>query len=159
MGAYFEGPVQADSLPFAASGNATLSDDTLQNVVTLQNNRYFVGTINRANVFLTQLSVSNNGNQDALIKIIHNATVASPTFNDIDSTRSRCSTDFVGAGVTEPSGNLAGGFVIAKNSSETLNLKDLDILVHPDETVTIAAQRGGNATLIIESFIRWEEQY
>lgn len=142
---------------------------TETNIFTLRNATTYNGKLNRASVRLRTISFGTNAGGTpsgiATLKLIINATLGgSPSFSTIDGTT-------VNDGVTITNGNsivsydtagttISGGKVIyteivAVQSSNIIDVSDLDIYLEPGDTLTFAVSSTQSATVGVSSV--WNE--
>ena len=161
MGGFSAGPKPESFNDFhtAASGSHSLTDASIQNVITVRNNDTFNGLESERQLFAEFMGVSNDGNKPVAITVIRNATLTGASFEPVDNNRSSASVDLVGSGVTAPSGDIMMGALIAAGGSDFINLFDLDMRLDEGESFTIAAEKvGGGSTALVTAFIRWREE-
>ncbi len=159
LGAFHEGPSSKQGLNFAASGQKTLADDSLHNILTIKNNELIGSNHNHSALQPLLMSLDNDGTKDAAFKIIVGGAGISGTFTDIATGVSYASTNKDDDDPLETPAKLKSVFFVAKNSSITIDLTEFLVKFHPGQYLTIAAERLGNASLICSASFLWKEEY
>lgn len=121
---------------------------------SLQNKSTFQTKTNRISSFIKTLSVGNDINQLAIIKIYRNTTLGgTPAFTDINTANSPIQSDVAGTTVT--GGDLLYEFVVGKDSGAdfTFNIPDLDM--RPGDIITFTASSGGAGD--VSASVSWIE--
>jgi len=148
MGAFTEGLVNNIGSKNAESNTKTVS--MLEtNIITIKDNTSYAGKVNRTRLLFDSLSIMNDSNSAAVIRMRLNPIVAGlPVFTDIDPNTSCASYDKVGTLVTE--GTMFFSFFIAEKSSRDINLDDFNVRLFPNEKLVFSGQSmGSNSTLSV----------
>lgn len=159
LGAFHEGPQSTQGINFSVSGQKTLSDDSLHNLMTIKNNELIGSNHNHSSLQPLLMSLDNDGTKDAVFKIIVGGAGISGTFTDLATGASYASINKDDDDPIETAANLKSVFFVAKNSSITIDLTEFIIKFHPGQYLTIAAERLGNASLVCSASFLWREEY
>jgi hypothetical protein len=159
MGAFHEGPEVKQGFNFAASGQRSISNDTLHNILSIKVNETHGGIENHSSIKPLLISLDNDGSQDCAFKIIAGGAGITGSFTDVATNQSYVSTNKDDDDPGETAANMKSEFILAKNSSLTLDVSPFVQSFHPGQYITIAAQRLGNATIVATCSFLWREEY
>lgn len=141
--------------PFNSTSNSK-SVSTETNVFTIQNKSTFASKTNKISVYLQYTSVAVDGNNTATFRLTKNATLGgSPSYTDISTNNSVVSVDT--AGTTVANGQVIQTIEVAKNSSDSRNLREQEIILYPGETLTFSAASAGTITADVS--VTWREDF
>lgn len=125
-------------------------------LINFHNVTTFQSKTNRVEVEGVRLSMSSEGNKPAIVKIYKNLTITSPSWTDIDATNSVLQTDTAGT-VTPSNANLLFEYNLARSDSIIDDIRDMDMIIEPGETVTITGQSSVSTDLTFSA--RWREHF
>lgn len=142
------------STPISSKTNIT----TETNIVTIRNKSTYASKTNFINILINSISVSEEASQPSNqceLRILKNATLGgSPSYSDIDTTDSVIEYDTAGTTITGGT-QLGVIFLSGKNDKQNMNYIDLNIIVNPGETLTLAVSSRETAT--IKASVSWQE--
>lgn len=143
-GLYLEGLNDRPGVPNGKS--ATKSSITSEiPLISIRNDTTFVGKTNKSHVHLKYISLSNEGSQSSVHRILLNATLTGPAWTNINSSTSLVSYDTTASAVS--GGIELFASVIAKSGSDRVPLDDIVSAIQPGQSITItAASSGGSST-------------
>lgn len=162
--AYFiEGKTRHTELqtPTFATGEQTKGGVTTElNIVTIRNKTSYVSKTNFIDVFMLGVQASieaGAANNLGSVRLVKNATLGgTPSFTDINTSDSIV--DFDVAGTTVSDGLSLGSFPMAgKNDKVGGILADLQIILAPGDTLTVAGKSANSAT--INAGFVWHELF
>lgn len=124
----------------------------------LRNKATYQGRTNKVRLMLKSLSCGNDTNGLANFNIYLNAGLdATPhSWTDIDADNSVVEVDTAKGFST--AGKLLFKGVVGKDSGETFNLEDLDIIVAPGDIITITSESAG-ASAVQSATLLWQEDF
>jgi hypothetical protein len=156
MGVFSEGPFNDYGLRWA-TGNRKAGVTTQTSIFAIRNNAtVFGGATNRSNVHLDLVSVALSGGADSQIRGVLNATLGGvPAFTDISTNSSLVSVDVAGTTVT--GGRELFRFPSTGNASQVQDLSNLNIILRPGDTLTMAGVSFGAAVAFNGGF-GWTEE-
>lgn len=159
MGVQSEGPHLEVGQSRQSADNQKASIGTSPtSVFTIKNATTFNGKTNRTQLHIDQMSFSVGaaGSNDAVFRLIHNATTATSTFVDINTATSVVSVDVSG---TSTSGGHALLSTFGTNgSSDSISLADQKIFIAPGETLSCVAFSRA-ATVTASCGLSWNEEF
>ena len=130
------------------------------NIVTIRNKTTYVSKTNFIDVFILRFQASieaSSANNLGSVRLIKNATLGgTPSFTDINTSDSIV--DFDVAGTTVADGISLGSFPMAgKNDKAGEDLTNLQVILAPGDTLTIAGTSANSAT--INASLVWHELF
>jgi len=130
---------------------------TFTNVLEIQNRIVYGERFNLGIIRAAQVSVDNDHNKGLVVQIVKNATVSgTPNFQYHDETNSVAVIDT--AGTTVSGGEVLAKFVVPAAGAVTVSLAELEALLFPEDTLTVAARTvSGTATNTTATFV-WREE-
>jgi len=145
-----EGNIEITGYPTAVSSTqASLSSGDINHLITVRNNLIFKDKINLKVTKLKQMSVAYNGNNPAEVILYLNATGFSTnhvfTSEGIDSNTAHSDIDGI---FTNPGTPLAI-FVVQAGGDIIVNLEELNIVLAPQSSLTVALRSGNVITRAI----------
>jgi hypothetical protein len=125
-------------------------------LINFQNVSTFQSKTNLIDVEGALLEAASDGTKIGLVKIYRNLAITSPSWTNVNATNSVIQTDVAGT-VTPSDNNLLLALTLGRTDSKLINLKDLDFVLHPGETLTVTAQ--STANMDFSFFLRWAEHF
>lgn len=148
--AVISGSIQGPTLVLGFSNSFANSvigiSTTLVNIFTLRSKNIFGVNDNKVETLFKRISMSSDGNGLPTIFVYKNATITSPTYNDIETGSSVIEADIVGTAPT--GGRLVYVFTLGKTASFAENIENLDIRLEPGSTLTFSAQTASNTSTV-----------
>lgn len=124
-------------------------------VFSIYNSDIYNGNINRAQVDILLISVSNDHTKAMRINFYTNATITGASFSNLDSNLSPIQTDTSATNAT--GGILLFTIELASNSNQLIDLAQDKYLIPPGNTLTITAQTVSGTGAICSSSLHWIE--
>lgn len=156
LSAYTEGKIVIPSTILNSVNNTKSSITTLTNILTIRNKTTFASITNKNNIHLSVYNATVDGNKNAIIELYLNCTLGgSPSYTDIDTDTSIVDYDTAGTTITNGTKILSEG--VAKTGSITTKLVDLDIILPPGDTLTIACTSSQATECSVT--VSWVEDY
>lgn len=154
-----EGQEKRLGLKNAYTRELTGIGDTSTAVFTLRNMTTYNSLTNTSKVFLTMLNIAaiqNASARAAVVSLVLNATLGgSPSYTDIDTNESIIEYDT--SGTTVSGGETLISLVVRANESVNVKLHDMDIHIHPEDTLTLAASTATGTVDIFGSLLWLED--
>jgi hypothetical protein len=124
----------------------------------LRNKATYQGKTNKVRLMLKSLSCGNDTNGLATFNIYLNAGLGATahSWTDIDVDNSVVEVDT--AKEFSTAGKLLFKGVVGKDSGETFNLEDLDIIVAPGDIITVTSESAG-ASNVQSATLLWQEDF
>lgn len=159
LGGYRDGPTPRVSRPRAASARRGPFTTEVP-ILTLQNKTTFNSRTNRARIRLIHCSASSEaGNADLWLRFVLGATLTGANFTDWGTTTSCAATDSTASAMTNGANSqLIHAKNVGSGSQIDQVMRDLDIRLHPGETLTVSGQTSGsNQTARVN--LTWVEEF
>lgn len=156
-GGFIEGKaVKTEETRADSNTNAAVPVGSFVNIMTLRNRIVFGTRRNRAETFGVNLAGATDSNKDAIIVAILNADVSGDLdFQYIDKVNSTM--EIAKEPGTVTGGRLASSFPIPSANGADINLRELQALLLPGETVTLAASITAGAASSVTISVIWQE--
>lgn len=156
FGMFNEGKIKLLDPYYSQSTSYTTSTANEEVFFVLKNRRTFSGKGNSSEIIPLELQISNDANKSGTIRIYKDGSIGETSYNYIDESNS-CAV-FDGANATVPTdGKLFGSFVVAGNSSISIDLSKFNIGIHTAEYITFTAQRLTTTNIEIGVSFQWFE--
>lgn len=127
---------------------------------TIRNKATYAGKTNFIDAVMELASSSIEAgatNNLGAVRIVKNATIGgAPSWSDINATNSIMEIDVAGTTVTGGT-ELLNVPLAGKNDKGVIDVTDFDIILHPNETITLAGLSANSAT--INGFLLWKELF
>lgn len=124
--------------PIRSFGNLK-TIDTEEALFSIRNKSIYATKTNRISSFIKELTVGNDINKLAVIRVYRNATLGGiPVFTDINTTNSPIQTDIAGTTVT--GGDILFEATVGKDSGADYTFNTPDIDIRPGDTLTFTAE-------------------
>jgi hypothetical protein len=143
VGMFTEGTITRT--PIVDSFQATLTNPTTESAFfTLLAKDDFGAHENHVETFLTYLTCgfTSSGNRTVIIRVLLDATIGTPSYADVDTNSSSLQVDTAGT-LTAGTGTTLFSLTLSSNSSQAINLKDLNIFFVKGQTITVSAVSSG----------------
>ena len=148
----------SDSLPsdrcFPELVSVSLGASTFQPLISLKSKIVFNGKRNHTQTILDLLTIATDGTKSVDFTLIKNGVLTGDSFTDKDIT-SIIEVDVAATVIT--GGQETNFFPIAKVDSMTIGQEILGTVIHPGDTITIAAESQNASD--IDVGVRWREQF
>lgn len=138
---------------FGYTNTKTINATTLTPVLTLRSSPVFSSRMSTLELKLDRMAVSADGTKPVVLYIYRNATLTGQNYGRVDATRSAADVDIAATAVS--GGQLVYSFTIGKTGDATDDLSNLDLVVSPGDTLTLAAY-SANASDVSATFA-WSE--
>jgi len=141
--------------PFNSIDNE-LAVTTEANVLTIQNKSTYQSINNKVSLKMVSLSIATDGTKNVIVKLIKNTTLGgTPSYTDISTNTSAVSYDVAGTTIT--TGQVIETYSLAKDDSQNINLKELELELFPGEILTVSAASAGSNT--VDVALSWREDF
>jgi hypothetical protein len=151
--------VEGKSIPLGPTNSysSTLAVTAEASLFHIRNKPTIASVNNRVRMILKQISVGNDANALAFVRIYSGATLAgTPTWTNINGDNSVAEVDTVQTYTS--GGRLLFEGVVGKDLGQVFDLDSLDIEISPNEIITVTAEQGGASSDISTALI-WQEDY
>lgn len=157
MAAFVEGIDKSLGLK-ESSGNTKTSVGTTQtNILTIRNKNIFQGKSNRVRIKLEFMTVSADGTKNVEMQVTKNTVLGgTPSYSDINANQSVVEVDTAGTTIT--GGRQIFAIELGKAEGRDRNLLDLDVILHPGETITFSGA-AASGTSDISAACSWIERF
>lgn len=137
LGAYIDGE-DTDTGSVTNAQSNTKSVTTENNIITIRNKTTYQSVTNQVRIRPVLLSMAADGNKNVTVNMYINTTLGgSPSYTDISTNTSVI--DYDTAGTTISGGRLVASFGLGKTQSSVISIKELNLILNPGDTLTIAA--------------------
>jgi len=151
------GKEQVKNAVYAANNSVSSVGTTLTNIITLKDRLVYGTRYNLGKIKPIQVSVDNDHNKGIIVEIYKNADVAgTPNFQFEEENNSNALIDKAGTTVTN--GVLIDAFVVAPQTSETVDLSKLSIELLTGEKLVVATKTVSGSSTNISAAITWIEE-
>lgn len=154
--AYLEGSLVYTGPTFGVSGSNASVGTSSANVVTLKNELVYNSNTNKIPAKTRGISLSCDGSQPVIFKMVKNATFSAPLVYQsasVDSTMT-----YAGNSVIVSDGTVVARFALGKTDSLFIPERDFETFISPGETITIAASVSTGTSAVLAA-INWLEDH
>jgi hypothetical protein len=130
---------------------------TATNLITIRNRIVFGNRFNLGKIFPSTVSVENDHNKGAIVEILKDATLAGSTDYTYENEYNSIGM-YDTAGTTVTGGDLIASFVVPATLSDDFDLAALNIVLYPEETLTISVRTISGTGATITGAINWKEE-
>jgi ABC-type glutathione transport system ATPase component len=138
------------------TGTVTNSVSSEEVLISFQSVSTFQSETNRVVAEGVRVSISTDGNKNAQVKMYKNLSISGASWANVDATNSIMQTDTAGT-ITPDDANLLWEYNLAKNDSIIDDIRDIDFILYPGETITITGQSGAANEITFTA--RWREKF
>lgn len=128
---------------------------TSTNILAIRNSRTFNYRANQVEIEPELITMANDGNKTAIFDIRTNATIGGTT--NFTSVGNNLISAYDINGTTISGGTLLASFNVGPGDSQTINLRDLNIRVPPELTITIAGRFISGTANDLTASLTWYE--
>ncbi len=154
MAGFVEGKNIVTGPTFSFSNTKTHSTETP--LLSIRSKTTYQSVVNTVNGIMRLLSVANDVNQLATFRIYEDTTLGgTPAWKDISAPTSVMESDIDATSVT--GGRLKSVFSVGKDSGDSFNLKDLNIIMKPGSIYTITSESGASGEM--GASLTWVEDF
>lgn len=158
MSAFVEGKTVDLGLLKTQSGDNAAVGTTELPILSIKNKIVYQSRENRVRVKPVFLSVAVEGTKPAIVRIRKNATLTgTPAFTDVDADHSVVSFDVASTGVS--GGDPEATLILAKESSELVDLSKLIEDIVPGDILTVTAEATSGSGHQVTVSLTWEELF
>jgi len=141
---------------YAADASRASVGTSLLPIITVKNRVVYADRFNLSKVEPLQLSVDNDHTKGTIIEVYINATLTAENYQFEDEDNSVAIYDSTSATIS--GGSLVESFIIGNGDSGTVNIKDLGIILLPEDTLTLAAKTVSGSGATVTAAITWKEE-
>lgn len=143
----------------STSASQNFNSTTLKSILSIRNKLFFNSTYNTVNVDLTNIVIHNEHSKSAEFQVIRNSVLkGNITWSNVD-THTLIESNSTEADITDD-GTVVYSTILATNTSETINNSNIQLILRPGDTLTIAAKHLTSASpSVMAATVNWIDDF